>query len=236
MRVPSGRWIDSTLSTSAPKNPSIWLVYGPAQNEVRSKTRIPRSGRSACPPQGLPVGPAPGAGRGPEEERWPQGWPTHRRHRIRAAAGVGGVAGVSGRAGRGPSAGDSRRPGWVTNAPRSTRCASRGVVAPSPSGADGTRRAAAVVMMSSTLWRVVHTAITADFGGAVDPDVDAADLGILRPLGPLDHGCETGELVGGERGESDPTVLCRLDGRRPRPPGTEEARPAPAGPRRPGSR
>ena len=42
---PSGR---STLTTSAPRSPSIMVQYGPARIWVRSSTRMPARGRSGC--------------------------------------------------------------------------------------------------------------------------------------------------------------------------------------------
>ena len=45
--MPSGRWIDSILMTSAPNAASEWVADGPAQNAVKSTTRTPASGSSA---------------------------------------------------------------------------------------------------------------------------------------------------------------------------------------------
>lgn len=44
-RMPSGRRTPSILITSAPRAPSSWVATGPAQNAVRSVTRMPDSGR-----------------------------------------------------------------------------------------------------------------------------------------------------------------------------------------------
>ena len=43
----SGRWIDSTLMTSAPRVARYWVAAGPAQNAVTSSTRMPSNGRTA---------------------------------------------------------------------------------------------------------------------------------------------------------------------------------------------
>jgi len=43
-RMPSGRWIDSTLITSAPNAASRCVAAGPAQNAVKSTMRTPSSG------------------------------------------------------------------------------------------------------------------------------------------------------------------------------------------------
>src|SRR5262245_52352393 len=45
--MPSGRWIDSILITSAPNAANEWVADGPAQNAVRSTIRTPASGSSA---------------------------------------------------------------------------------------------------------------------------------------------------------------------------------------------
>jgi hypothetical protein len=47
IRMPSGRWIASSLITSAPRFASIWQAEGPAHQAVVSSTRIPASGRGA---------------------------------------------------------------------------------------------------------------------------------------------------------------------------------------------
>ena len=44
--MPSGRWMDSILITSAPNAASEWVADGPAQNAVKSTTLTPASG--AC--------------------------------------------------------------------------------------------------------------------------------------------------------------------------------------------
>ena len=46
--MPSGRWIDSTLMTSAPNAASEFEAAGPAQNAVKSTTRTPASGAPAA--------------------------------------------------------------------------------------------------------------------------------------------------------------------------------------------
>ena len=58
MRMPSGRWIASTLITSAPRFASIWQAEGPAHQAVVSITRMPLSGRSgSLAPEGeIPEG------------------------------------------------------------------------------------------------------------------------------------------------------------------------------------
>ena len=43
-RMPSGRWIDSILITSAPSAPSTLVATGPAQNAEKSATFTPSSG------------------------------------------------------------------------------------------------------------------------------------------------------------------------------------------------
>ena len=45
--MPSGLWMDSTLTTSAPNAASRWVAAGPAQKAVRSTTRTPSSGNRA---------------------------------------------------------------------------------------------------------------------------------------------------------------------------------------------
>ena len=47
--MPSGRWIDSTLTTSAPNAASRWVAAGPAQNAVKSTMRTPSSGNPSDP-------------------------------------------------------------------------------------------------------------------------------------------------------------------------------------------
>ena len=49
-RMPSGRWIDSTLMTSAPRTARKWPTKGPAQNMVKSSTRRPAKGRALPSP------------------------------------------------------------------------------------------------------------------------------------------------------------------------------------------
>ncbi len=72
-RIPSARWIDSTLMTSAPRATSTWVAEGPAQKAVRSITRTPsRPPRAAPGGSRRPDRPVDGAvvlteaGRGPE--------------------------------------------------------------------------------------------------------------------------------------------------------------------------
>src|ERR1700761_6890963 len=50
-RMPSGRWMDSTLTTSAPNAASRWVAAGPAQKAVRSTMRTPANG-SSCDADG----------------------------------------------------------------------------------------------------------------------------------------------------------------------------------------
>ena len=71
--MPSGRWIDSILITSAPNAANEWVADGPAQNAVRSMIRTPASGSSVllmdvtdslgCQRVWLSASPSTGAGR-----------------------------------------------------------------------------------------------------------------------------------------------------------------------------
>src|SRR5947209_19821454 len=53
---PSGRWIDSTLMTSAPIDARNEVAMGPLQNVDRSRTRTPSSGLSDAPSGSRPAG------------------------------------------------------------------------------------------------------------------------------------------------------------------------------------
>src|SRR3954462_10829424 len=70
--MPSGRWIDSILMTSAPNAANECVAAGPAQKAVRSMRRTPANGSSAvtveaadslgCQRDSLPASPRAGAG------------------------------------------------------------------------------------------------------------------------------------------------------------------------------
>ena len=70
----SGRLIDSTLITSAPRHPRAWLADGPAHHAVRSTTLIPWSGSAPAAPdsggrrgsQSMAPSCSPGSGTGPK--------------------------------------------------------------------------------------------------------------------------------------------------------------------------
>ena len=143
-RMPSGRWTDSTLTTSAPRAPSTWVAAGPAQKAVKSTMRTPSrgSGRSAPVAGGVA-----GRASAPDQSTAP-------------------VCSPSAGAGRKPGRGRSPRRygtrGWVnpcgpsTKLPRSTNCSWSTTVAPSSTGATGMRSAEARSTISAVVCRVVH--------------------------------------------------------------------------------
>ncbi len=61
-RMPSGCFVDSTWITSAPRMAHAWPMSGPAQNAVRSSTRIPASGNGTSPTGGTGASGTTGSG------------------------------------------------------------------------------------------------------------------------------------------------------------------------------
>ena len=189
--------IDSTLMTSAPRQPSACGATGPAHHAVQSTTRMPSSGsRHGCR---LPRA---GPGRPVDVARcWPR-WARPRR--LDAAEIRYGTRGWHEPAGgarleHAPldemlEPGDRRavrargRSGCVARPRRrgpQPSCALRGVVV---HGARGTRRGA-------------------------EPEVDPRHLRIVEPVRAADHHAEVLELLGAVGGEDDVAVGGRLDRR-----------------------
>ncbi|PQM47664.1 hypothetical protein C1Y40_02124 [Mycobacterium talmoniae] len=132
--MPSGRWMDSTLITSAPNAASRWVAAGPAQNAVRSITRTPSSGK----PADATSGPDSRGGQGGSSLASPSaGAP-------RSGAGWQRDISHGGRGWSNPA-------GLGTNTPRSVAYAMSRMVAPVPTGAIGTRNSAPSSTISSTL-------------------------------------------------------------------------------------
>jgi hypothetical protein len=118
-RMPSGRWMDSTFTTSAPRAARKWAADGPAQKAVRSTIRIPSSGSAGSRGPGTRSG---GAG-----TRWGG----------RGAAADRGDSRHGGRGWRNPA-------GLRRNTPRSAKWSMSAIDAPLPRGAMGMRNRLAV--------------------------------------------------------------------------------------------
>ena len=149
--MPSGRWMDSTLITSAPIAARNWVAKGPAQNAVKSMMRRPASGPPPSGPRGSPPAAAPS------------------RHSAASAPGRG--AGVRGRSSASASRYGGRgwtkaAPGWGTKAPRATKWSKVVTVSPVPIAATGMRSAAARSTISATVCRRVQPWIIAFTSGA----------------------------------------------------------------------
>ena len=190
--MPSGRWIDSILMTSAPNAANECVAAGPAQNAVRSTIRTPASGSSAaavgalriplaakgirCPPRRVPAPAGPGPAPRPTSAtvRVAAGSPPGCRHRRRARAGD-------------PSAGSS------------SRC---------PAGRSAAGTAGRVRRSPSTV-RSAHPrpdAFTDPVPVVPSPDLETK-CGISVSSGQSDHRGEVEPLLSGDHADADVAVL-----------------------------
>lgn len=135
-RMPSGRWIDSILTTSAPNAASRCVADGPAQNAVRSTMRTPASGS----------GGSVGSGAEPESSR--------RQGDSRSASPTAGVSPTGAGAHADISQGGRgwwKPAGFSTNTWRSRTYSRSRMVEPLPSAAIGSRKSCPNSTISATV-------------------------------------------------------------------------------------
>ena len=195
-RVPSGRAVDSTWRTSAPSIASTWVQSGPAQNEVRSRTRSPAYGSSSV-------------GRGRARPCGGVGRPARRRRRARPASA--------------PARGAEQRRVEPVGPVRLDEAVAR-VLDDRPARLEvvGLRDRRAVA--DGGVGDAEGAGELEDLGrGALghprrDLGLQVAAVGeqrpVLHPLGVLDHHAEVEPLLAGADAEADEAVARRLDARR----------------------